>query len=63
MECIRKIKSQWLALQSLVIRWLVILGCLINFLIKILAELSPYIFLIFPLNFDSTSTLNSSHSF
>jgi len=41
-EWIRKIKSQRLDVQKLVIRGLVIRDCLINFLIKILAKLSPF---------------------
>ena len=40
-ESIRKIKCQRLAIQKLVVRGLVILDCLMNFLIKILEKLSP----------------------
>ena len=40
-ERIRKIKCQRLAIQKLVVRGLVVLDCLMDFLIKIFAELSP----------------------
>ena len=41
MERIRKIESQRLAIQKLVVQGLAVLDCLMDFLIKILAELSP----------------------
>ena len=40
-ERIRKIKCQRLAIQKLVVRGLVVLDCLMDFLIKILAGILP----------------------
>ena len=63
MERIREIKSQQLAIQESVVQELVIRGSVILDWLMDFGRTFTLFFFIFPLNYDSTSTLNSSHSF
>ena len=67
-EWIRKIESQGLAIQESVVWGLIVWGsvfqgCLMDFSNQDFGRTLTLIFFIFPLNYDNTCTLNSSHSF